>query len=279
MSRCSTKIMSQQFLPLFIYLVLSIPTRSFSQERNESVGNEHDDHLEFSHPLVTESISPDTKYRFTFFGTKTQTHNFLQTYNVELEYSPAPAFSIHLDVPYMVLKPAIGQPVSHFDDVELSFKFANFAFAENNILVGYGLSVGFPTGNQEIEMGNDHIWYVNPFFNGGVKLKRWEWTAFITFGLPANQHDDEFVPNYLETRFTTLYNINRRFQALLEAGNEKPITWAGRKENNYDITEGIKFCPDPEKPWILALGAREPLFRNDELKFQIIFSVFYHMKD
>jgi hypothetical protein len=33
------------------------------------------------------------------------------------------------------------------------------------------------------------------------------------------------------------------------------------------------------QPWIIGIGARNPVFKNDEIKLQGIISVFYHFKD
>ena len=235
--------------------------------------------LEFSHPLITESISPDTKIRFTFLDTKADSSMLSQTYDLELEYAPVPSFSLHLDIPYAVLNPSGEKAVSSLDNVELDLKFANFAFASHNVLLGYGISFGFPTGSQVKGIGSDHIWDINPFFNGGIRWKDWEWTAFFTFGIPSNQHNNENIQTGLESRLTALYHIGNKWQALLEAGNAIQISRFYKGEGNYDLTEGIKFKPDPDKPWIVALGAREPLGKNDELKLQGILSVFYHFKD
>jgi hypothetical protein len=247
---------------------------SSDKEDNKRQGN-----LEFSHPLITESISPDTKIRLTFLDTKAKNNVLSQSYYLELEYAPVPSFSIHLDVPYTVLNQTGNHSISNLDEIELTFKFANFAFASHNVLLGYGISFGLPTGDQAKGIGNDHIWDINPFLNGGIIWKRWEWTAYFIFGIPANQYTDENVQTGLESRLTALYHIGRRFEALLEAGNTTQISHFYKGEKSYDLTEGIKFRPDPDKPWIIALGVRHPVFQNNELKLQGIISVFYHFKD
>ncbi len=175
-------------LILFINCIRTFSQGNISSYDKENPGQEH---LEFSHPLVTESISPDTKMRTTFLDTKGQDNKLSQTYDLELEYSPVPVFSIHLDVPYEVLHPSENQTLSNMNEIEIDLKFANFAFASHNVLMGYGISFGLPTGNQSKGIGNDHIWDVNPFFNTGVKWKNWEWTAFVTLGIPFNQRSNE----------------------------------------------------------------------------------------
>ena len=253
-----------------------------AQEDVSSNGKENyngQEHLEFSHPLITESISPDTKIRLTFLDTKSNDNILSQTYDLELEYAPVPSFSIHLDVPYVVLHPSGNNIISNLDEIELALKFANFAFASHNVLLGYGIIFGLPTGDQAKGIGNNHILDINPFFNGGIKWERWEWTAFFIFGIPSNQRTNENIQTGLESRLTALYNINTRWGALLEAGNATQISRFYKGDNSYDLTEGIIFRPDPDKPWIIGIGARNPIFKNDEIKLQGMVSVFYHFKD
>jgi hypothetical protein len=237
------------------------------------------EHPEFSHPLITESISPDTKIRLTFLNTKGTDNKIAQTYDLELEYSPVPVFSIHLDVPYEVIHPSENLLISNLNEIEVDLKFANFAFASHNVVMGYGMSFGLPTGNQAKGIGNNHVWDVNPFFNGGFKWKKWEWTAFFILGIPFNKSSTDNKQTALECRLTALYHFNDRWEGLIEAGNATQLSRFYKGDNSYDLTEGMKFRPNPDKPWILGLGIRHPVFKNDEIKLQGIITVFYHFKD
>jgi len=241
--------------------------------------NKKQEHIEFSHPLVTESISPDTKIRTTFLYTKVNDNMSSQTYDLELEYAPVPSFSLHLDLPYTAVKSTGNHSLSNLDEIELTLKFANFAFESHKVVLGYGISFGLPTGDQTKGIGNDHIWDINPFFNYGIMWKRWEWTAYFIFNIPSNQNTNENIQTSLASRLTALYHINSRWEVLLEAGNASQIGHFIKDGNSYDLTEGIKFRPDPVKPWIIALGVRHPVIKNTEIKLQGIISIFYHFKD
>jgi hypothetical protein len=123
-----------------------------------------------------------------------------------------------------VLNPPGNNTTSNLDEIELSLKFANFAFESHNILLGYGISFGFPTGNQDKGIGSNHIWDINPFLNGGIKWNKWEWTVYFIFDIPSNQHTYENLQTGLESRVTALYHINSKWGALLEAGNARQIS-------------------------------------------------------
>ncbi len=261
-----------------ILFLLIIP---FSISNSRAQKDEHTDkeHPEFSHPIFTESISPDTKIRFNYVNTKVDDSLSSHGFDLEMEYAPVRAFSIHLDVPYTVLKPKSLSGISHLEDIEVALKFANFAFAKHKVLIGYGVSFGFPTGSDMKGIGSDHVFSIDPFFNGGVMWRKWEFTTYFTFDIPTHQLPDENLQTGLESRLTALYHLNPKWQLLAEAGNSTEIGHRTAREKNFDIAEGIKFRPNPVKPWILALGVREPLGDNSEFKFQGMFSLFYHFED
>jgi hypothetical protein len=245
-----------------------------ADDQNNSVG-----HLEFTHPLITESISPDTKIRLTFFNNKLVQNAVSQIFDFEVEYSPVENFSIHLDLPYTFLHPEVSSMVTNLDETELTLKFSDLAFADRKVLLGYGISFGLPTGNQLKGIGSSHIWDICPFISAGKKWQKWEWTTYFMFTIPSNQYLNENLQSILEFRMTAIYHFNNRWGGLMEAGNEQPLSHFSSKENNNDLTEGIIYRPDPEKPWIISVGVRHPLFRNDEIKFQGVASLFYHFKD
>src|SRR5881392_2128567 len=57
----------QSFTWLLTIALFLIPVVGRTQERDDD--HEHDHHLHFSHPLVTESPSPDTKIRLDYLAT------------------------------------------------------------------------------------------------------------------------------------------------------------------------------------------------------------------
>jgi hypothetical protein len=237
------------------------------------------DQLEFSHPLVTESISPDTKIRFTYLNTKINSLITSQTNVLELEYAPVPGFSIHLDVPYSTLKQRGTSSFSNLDNIELTFKFANFAFARHNVLLGYGIGFGLPTGNDNKGIGSNHILNIEPFLNGGYMWRKWEWTAYFTFSVPTYQRENESIQSSLQSRVTALYHLNNYWQLVSEFGNERDISRSSNQNSNYDLLEGFKYFPFGHVPWIIGAAVREPIGTNSDLNFQWLLTLFYHFKD
>ena len=115
----------------------------------------HEEELHFSHPLIAESPSPDTKIRFDYFyrrfrnGERAGEH----TPRVEFEYAFRPTFSIEANVPY-TFRSVEGEPrVSHSDNIEVALKIANFHFRERHVLLVYGASFELPSGSDTKGIG------------------------------------------------------------------------------------------------------------------------------
>jgi hypothetical protein len=123
-----------------------------------------DSELHFSHPLITESPSPDTKVRFDYFyqsfrdGVPAGEH----TPRVEFEYAFRPWISVETNVPYTFLRVEGQSQTSHTDNIEVALKVANLAIKERKLLFVYGLDLELPSGSDAKEIGSGHIFEVEP---------------------------------------------------------------------------------------------------------------------
>jgi hypothetical protein len=115
--------------------------------------------VHFAHPLVAESPTPDTKLRFEYrYSRETEEEDANRhTLGLEAEYAFARWVSLELGVPYTFLDPDEGGSENGFDTVELAVKLASFAFAEKGLVLGGGLELGLPTGDDAKGIGSDHI--------------------------------------------------------------------------------------------------------------------------
>ena len=74
----------------------------------ENKYNDYDhDHLHFSHPLVTESPSPDTKFRVDYFSIRTSDVIAVRenTYRLEGEYAFNHNLSLSIVAPFVQTRP------------------------------------------------------------------------------------------------------------------------------------------------------------------------------
>lgn len=129
---------------------VSSPVAAAGQEEHAEEEHEHaDDHvhgqeghghggLHFTHPMIAESVTPDTKVRldhryFDFPGDSRENSGVL-----EAEYAFHRTVSLEVGLPYSYTAGELG-------DFGALLKLANFAFEDSGVLLGYGVGVSFPT--------------------------------------------------------------------------------------------------------------------------------------
>lgn len=295
---------------MLLALTLLAPRALLAQE-HEQAEQEHQDHehehgeedhhhgaLHFSHPLVAESVTPDTKVRLDTHFADGDTGSTLELF-FEAEYAFAPAFSIevgttpyvhnHVDtggvVPLVnaalppslrahLATPLAGQAEDAFSDLDVAFKFANFAFADHGVLLGYGATLGIPmrTGEQPVHA----ITSVEPFLDVGYQRGIWELSGFARFGIPTGS--DEGVPGNadLVTNLAVLAHVSSGLQTLLEMDSSSPLG-GGEDPTLVHLTPGFKVRPlANEEHLIIGAGLRLPISSTRVFDRQGIVSVFWH---
>ncbi len=237
--------------------------------------------LHFSHPLVAESPSPDTKLRLDYFfanepGEEGEAGAERHTLQLEGEYSFTPWLSVEVNVPYTFLDPDEGQGTNRLDNMEVGLKYANFAFAERGLLLGGGIEFGLPTGNEEKGIGSEHVLEVEPFVDFGYKRDRWEIVGFTSFGLPLNENEEDEADLELGWNLSVLYHLTPRIMTLMELDGEHVF---GGEEDGVDVvnlTPGIKVQPFGDPNFQAGVGVSLPLTNDKEFHEKLILSIFYH---
>lgn len=239
----------------------------------------HDEHhhegLHFAHPLFTESVSPDTKFRFDYNYQNMAGNVKRNGLVLGGEYAFDRSFSIEVGLPYEFLNPGMGGTNSRVGNMEVSFKFANYAFEDSGLLLGYGLEFGLPTGRDRLGIGSDHILEVAPFLNAGLKKGAWEWVGFATFGIPTNQNPGEGIETELELNASALYHVSERWQGLLELNGSSPLS-GGEEAPAWFLSPGFKLAPLQNEHLKAGVGVQIPLSKDQEQKLGLIGSLFYH---
>lgn len=253
---------------------------ALAQDGQDHAGSGHDHAggqvhgLHFSHPLFTESVSPDTKVRLDFARTweADAKENEIE---FEAEYAFHRSFSIEFIAPYVSLSPDFEPSESNLANVELALKFANFAFEDQGVLLGYGLEFGLPTGNDTKGIGSDHLWEIAPFLNIGVKRGRWEFEAFSLFGIPTNQEDGEEIETDFKYDFSSLYHISDRVHGLLELNGKVVLSGDEAGQGIVSLAPGLKVAPFANRSFFLGVGVSLPL-GEEEVDATLRISTFYH---
>jgi hypothetical protein len=245
----------------------------------EGEGGETHHGLEFYHPLVSNTPLPENYVRFTYDYANEPGHHhepgadrhFLA---VNLEYALLRSFSLELQVPYTFLNPDEGSSTNHLDNIELISKYANFAFADRGLLLGGGLTLVFPSGDEDKGIGSSHIWVIEPFLDFGWKLNRFELVGFVDFGFPVNEGSEDEADLELGWNLSFTYLITDRFHYLLEFEGEHDF--GGPEDFNVvNISPGIKYQVLKRK-LSLGVSVRLPLTQDKEFYVSPRFSVFYN---
>jgi hypothetical protein len=237
-----------------------------------------EEELHFSHPLIVESPSPDTKVRFDYFyrrfrnGIRGSEH----TPRVEFEYAFRPTFSIETNVPF-TFRSVEGEPrVSHTDSIEVALKVANFHFKERHVLLVYGVSFELPTGSDQKEIGSSHIFEVEPYFGAGVKRDKFEIVAFSSVSFPTNKRPTDDEATSLGYELSLLFKPTPSIQPLIEFDGTTDLSGGDRGRTVVNLSPGIKFRPFHSDHWQVGAGVGFPITAAHDFRARAVFSAFYH---
>ena len=255
-----------------LFVLLIVPRVLFAHD--------NPDELHFSHPLITESPSPDTKIRLDYFyqhfndGASANDH----TPRVEYEYAFRPSFSIAATVPY-TFRTVEGLPSSsHTDNIEVALKLASFALKDHHVLPFYGVSFELPTGSDAKEIGSGHIVVIEPYFGFGLKKEKVEFVGFSSVGVPTNKNSTDDDDTHLGYQFSALFKPRPSFQALIELDGETLLAGPQSGQTVVNLSPGIKFLPPSNEHWQIGVSVGFPVTNAQEFKTRVVASAFYHFK-
>ena len=213
-----------------------------AQEHEE----DHDhDHLHFSHPLVTESPSPDTKIRLDFIGARTSGSAGLHenTFRLEGEYAFNHSVSLAIVTPFISRTAPPAERASGLGNVELSLKAASLAFGERGLLLGGGLSAELPTGSDKKAIGSAHIVELEPFLDAGYKQDAFELVGFALLSSTLHRRAGEEAERNLTFDFSALYRLQSRLEGLIEVTTMRALAGAESGSQQTFIAPGLKVYP------------------------------------
>jgi hypothetical protein len=218
----------------------------FAATHAQEHGEDHDhDHLHFSHPLVTESPSPDTKFRFDFIGAHTSGPAGLHenTFRLEGEYAFNHSVSLAIVTPFISRTAPAAERASGIGNVELSLKAASLAFDERGLLLGGGLSAGLPTGSDKKAIGSAHIIELEPFIDAGYKRNAFELVGLALISSTLNRRAGEEAERNLTFDFSALYRLGSRLEGLMEVATTRALIGVESGSQQTFLAPGLKVYP------------------------------------
>lgn len=259
--------------------------------------------LHFTHPLIAESVSPDTKIRIDHQFLDLPDGDQLNVGVLEGEYAFMRAFSVEAGIPYSYTDAAFG-------NLEVALKFANFALERSGILLGYGVEFGFPTAaeHEEPELvpvqarlgatldGSSRVsrvdarplssssggelgepeWELAPFLNIGYKRGALELVAWGALGVPFAQDDGEEVSTELGYNLSALYHLSGRWQAVLELDGSGGISGPTVGEDVLNLSPGLRWRVLADAPLVVGTSVGFPLTHEESFGTRWVTSLFWH---
>jgi len=228
-----------------------------------------------AHPLIAESPTPDTELRFEYiFVEKQNADEYIV--NPEGELAIASWASIEVDLPYVFRDSTVGTASEdNFGVAEVALKLAHGIGP--NALVGGGLELGLPTGDDTKSIGSNNELVIEPFVDFGVKFKTFEVITFLGFGVPINQQSaEEREAKDLELEYNLAlahwFAPSTRF--IMELDGEAVVI-GDDNEGIINFTVGFIGSPVTGLPLEVGGGVSFPVTADKEFDNRIIFSALY----
>lgn len=270
--------------PGLVFLACLLPLHTLAAQEHDH-RHEHDHGFHFRHPLFAESISPDKKLRLNYSFQDLEAEQSESELELEGEFAFTRSFSVEGGVEF---EPAAGE----LGETHVILKFANYAFQQAGILLGYGIEFGLPTGTAHERGGEDgheegrsgrhdrppeeDIYEVTPFLNAGWITGRWELVAWTLFQIPTNQKLQENVGAELRYNASALYHGSRRLEALVEAFGHSGLSGPKTGRTLLNLAPGLRLRPFAQEHLVLGAAVAFPLTGDRDFAIGVLVSAFYH---
>ncbi len=231
--------------------------------------------VHFSHPLFTESPSPDTKLRLDFIRGVLAHDVSDNTFRVEGEYAFSRNVSVEANVP-LTSRSISGNRTTAVGSGEIALKLASFAAAANGVLLGGGVAFGVPTGNDTKGIGSDHLVEIEPYVDAGWMRGALELVSFASYSTTARRNTNDEKGESFAFAASALYHLSPRFESLVEMETRRALS--GEESGNQIVTAGVgvKYHVARMRALVVGLGGRIPLTTTREFQSEMIVSALYH---
>jgi len=256
--------------------------------------------LHFAHPMIAESVTPDTKIRLDHQLLDLPDGDKINVGNFEAEYAFSRSFGIEVGLPYSYTD-------SDFGNLEVALKFANFEFEDSGLMLGYGIEFGFPTAGEiheeeeplpAVRSGGfdgsplasfrassqsssgggigEAEWEIAPFLNIGLKTGDLELALWGFLEVPFSQDEGEEIETEIGYNLSALYHASPRFIALLELDGTGGVSGHAVGEDVINLSPGIVFQLQPDGPLMIGTSIGIPLSNQEDFSTRWTTSLFWH---
>lgn len=254
--------------------LLSVGNSASAQDRGGA--GEHGP-IEFSHPMVAESPSPDTKLRLDFLDRSNPDSSVTRgTVRLEGEYAFQPWVSLAVTVPFAWRgADAFSQP-SGFGSTEVALKFASFVLASRGVLLGGGLSSEVPTGSDANDIGSSHLVGMEPFADVAMRCGRLELVTLTSYGESVGLRAGDSPDRDWTANASALWHATRRTQGLIELDTRRTLSGSERGSEITNVSPGVKLVPLHDRGVMFGASLRIPLSPARDFDREVLLSTMYH---
>ncbi|MBL28930.1 MAG: hypothetical protein CMM50_15415 [Rhodospirillaceae bacterium] len=240
-------------------MALAVPVAALADE---------DESGEFITPLIADSPTPDTELIFSHQYTDEETRS-RQTAEVEGEVKIVEGLSVSVQVPYTFIDPDNGPQSSAFDNVEIAVKFAHTP--TRDLLIGGGLEVELPTGDEEEDVGDVRAVGIAPYLDAGIRFGRAELVGFLFFEVPMNESDAEADEVDLEIGYNLSfsYAVTDRLWGFVEFDGSH-VAIGEEEKTVVNLSPGVRFAPFGTPDVQLAASVGFPLTEDREFDMRTL---------
>ena len=259
-----------------LLLVAAVIAPRISGAQNDHADHEPDDGpLHFSHPLFTESPSPDTKLRLDYIYTGVDQGLTENTLRVEGEYAFNPNVSIETNVP-VTSRSANTVHTIAVGSGEIALKLASYAAAEHGLLLGGGVGFSLPTGSDSKGIGSGHLLEVEPYVDAGYMRGALELVTFLSFRTTTHRDAGEEREEAISVAASAIYHFNPQWESLIEVETRRAVAGADVGAQLANAGVGFKYHIERNPAIAIGLGGRIPITRDREFRRELIVSALYH---
>ena len=258
--------------------VIFAPLDARAQHDHDDDDHDDDHHhapVHFSHPLFTESPSPDTKLRLDFIRGVLAHDVSENTFRVEGEYAFSRNVSLEANVP-LTSRSISGNRTTAVGSGEIALKLASFAAAAHGVLLGGGVGFGMPTGNDEKGIGSDHLVEVEPYVDAGWMRGALELVSFASYSTTTRRNAADEKEESLAIAASALYHLSSRFESLVEMETRRALSGAESGDQIVNAGVGVKYHVARVRALVVGVGGRIPLTTSREFQSEMILSALYH---
>lgn len=257
------------------FCVLLICSSTAIAQQHDHVDHDHGGPLHFAHPIFTESPSPDTKLRLDYLFRRITSSAYEQSMRLEAEYAFNPNVSVEANVP-ITSRSESRTTANSVGSGEIALKLASFAAAERGLLLGGGVALGVPTGNDRKAIGSSHIVEVEPYVDAGYRHGEAELVSFLSFSTTTNRRPDEAREEEVALAASGLYHVAERVETLFEFQTVRSVAGDVKGRQTAAVGLGVKYHIGRVHHLVVGIGGRVPVTHDRDSEYEVLLSALWH---